>query len=525
MVIVFLATLSTNPQGTLQMEWNQWQQAPLYSFWDLHNDGVVDIRELLVFTQTTFIDVTVPAGANYSHSLMVGDDYLTAGMAWGDVDNDTWLDLYLTNANGPNTLLMNNGDGTFSADLANPMVSLPLVPSGGATFVDVNNDGWMDLYVLNHGMNRLFINNAGLFSDATASSGTGDLGRGQSAAWGDLDLDGDLDLYVVNWGQTGNWEDALFRNNNDGTFTDITAATLTTAINKPGFAASFVDFNNDSWPDLYVVNDKSAANVLWRNQGPGCASNCFLDISVSSNSNTLVDGMGLATGDYDWDGDLDFYFSNTGPMVLLENQVAQGTETFIDQSVALGVAFDCIGWGACFYDYDNDGFLDLALAVMDNDPYKANRMFHNMAGMGFQDVSYRCGVANQFASIGISYADYNRDGYLDQIVGNYGSGFALYRNTGKEAQGNQWVSFSLRGTGPINANAIGARVVLTTATKSMMQEVKCGSSIGSNNQLELHFGLGTESMTSALVIWPDQTIQPIPAPLLNTINQVVYSSP
>ena len=157
--------------------------------------------------------------------------YLAIGQAWGDYDRDGWLDLFVTGNLDPNVLYRNNGDGSFSVSEHSPQLSLPNVPSGGATWADYNNDGWLDLYVVNFGANRLFRNDGGLgFSDVTLSAGVGDVGKGTSAAWGDYDGDGWLDLYLTNWSCFPECDpvdftmqaDRLYHNNGDGTFTDVT---------------------------------------------------------------------------------------------------------------------------------------------------------------------------------------------------------------------------------------------------------------------------------------------------------------
>lgn len=279
------------------------------------------------------------------------------GQAWGDYDRDGWLDLYVTDSGGPNTLFHNNGNGTFTVSPLSASVSLPDAVSSGVTFADYDNDGWPDLYVLNWGANVLYHNDGGAgFTDVTAAAGVGDIGQGKSAAWGDYDKDGFLDLYVANWacypdcGRPSTGErDLLYHNNGDGTFTDISSV-LGGKIMGAGFAVSFTDYDNDGDLDIYLVNDEfinPVGNALWRNDGPGCDAWCFTDVSTESGTNTTVMGMGLATADYDNDGDMDFYFSNAGPMTLLQNR---GDGTFVDAAATAGVdlSTDVIGWGAVF---------------------------------------------------------------------------------------------------------------------------------------------------------------------------------
>ena len=445
-----------------------------------------------------FVEVTIPMGISMTHSAVTGE--LSMGQAWGDVDNDGLLDLYMTDNDGPNGLYRNNGSNfTHYSPLA-AQVALTGSLSAGAMFADYDNDGWSDLYVTGTGDNKLFRNNQGLeFIDVTAVAGVADSEWGKTAAWGDYDQDGYLDLYTVNFAP-----DSLFHNNRDGTFTEVSNMLDPVQIAKPGYVASFLDYDNDGDLDIYVVNDHEEGNVLWRNDGYGCGHWCFTDVSIPTNSNVQVSGMGLAIGDYDNDGDLDMYFSHAGPQVLLQNQTSQGSPIFIDVSAAAGVNFNAIGWGNVFIDYDNDGWPDLYLATMDPVPTLANRLYRNQTNGTFWDTTATSGAANTGPTLGLAYADYNQDGWLDIVIGNRDEGYHLYQNQGLVGQGNHWLSVKLVGGGPVNHDAIGGRVYVTTANAfTQLQEVKSGSSLGAGNQLALHFGLGNQSIDQIKVVWPD----------------------
>ncbi len=256
------------------------------------------------------------------------------GQAWGDYDNDGWVDLYVTGGLDENVLYRNQGDGTFDISSANNDVSLPGVWSGGAVWVDYDNDGWRDLYVLANGANVLLHNDGGSgFSDVTEVSGIGDVGKGSAAAWGDYDNDGLLDLYVANWSCFPDCDpidptlasDHLYRNRGDGTFAAVSRLMDEEKLRGSGFAAAFFDADNDGDLDIYVVNDKlhnPIGNVLWRNDGPGCGGWCFGEVSAEMGANIAKHGMGLAIADYDNDLDLDIYFSDmVESMALLKNLV------------------------------------------------------------------------------------------------------------------------------------------------------------------------------------------------------------
>ena len=487
----------------------------------------------------TFVDVTEAAGINATHrgsweEFVDGeeftDGYLAVGQAWGDYDNDGWLDLYVTGNLDDNVLYHNNQDGSFRVAEISPSVSLPEATSGGAVWADYDNDGWRDLYVLNHGANALFHNDGGIgFTDVTEIAGVGDTGKGTTAAWGDYDNDGYLDLYVTNWSCFPGCDplnfnlhrDRLYRNSGDGTFNDRTDALVYEKTLGSGFAASFMDFDNDGDLDIYVVNDQKRnpiGNVLWRNDGAGCKGWCWTDVSAETGTDHTLYGMGLAVGDYDNDSDLDFFFSNMGnSMALLQNQ---GDSTFVDQAEAAGVDLrsgtNIAGWGTCFLDYDNDGWLDLYLATtkfVQLDPLYVNKgltfiypnvLFQNNGNGSFTDVGSTSWREVARPSMGVACADYDNDGWLDFVVGNWNRGYRLYHNEGLTGAGNHWLTVRLVGAGPVNRDAVGARVyVATNDGRTQMQEVKSGSSLGAGNDTALHFGLGAATAEELTVVWPN----------------------
>lgn len=438
------------------------------------------------------------------------------GQAWGDYDNDGWLDLYVTDTDGPNRLYKNNGDGTFSISHLTDTVSLPNLESTGVTFADYDNDGWKDIYVVSRGPNVLFRNLEGRgFDNITALAGVNDPLDGKSASWGDFDQDGYLDLYVTNWScypdcgrpMYGD-SDHLYRNRGDGTFENVTVYLGAQTVGA-GHAASFLDFDNDGDLDIYLVNDQfinGIGNILWRNDGPGCKGWCFTEISEEAGVDQRVMGMGIASADYDNDGDLDIYFTNAGPMTLLQNQL---DGTFENVAAATGVETpESVGWGAAFLDYDNDGWRDLYLAVamkMDRHTLPGNILFHNNSDGTFSRIACDTGASDVGGTIGIAYADYDQDGRVDFVIGNHIEGYRLYRNQGIAGLENHWLTIELVGGGPVNRDAIGARVYLTTKDSlTQMDEVTNGSSMGSGNELALHFGLGPANQAAELtVVWSD----------------------
>ncbi|MCO6451490.1 MAG: VCBS repeat-containing protein [Caldilineales bacterium] len=465
-------------------------------------------------TDTPFRNVTASAGIRAVQL----DGYQITGQAWGDYDNDGWLDLYLTDGGGPNSLYRNQGDGTFVLSPINDDVALPDHDSSGAVFADYDNDGRVDLYVVGRGPDVLFRNTGNGFEDVTKAAGIDQPGGGKTASWGDYDADGWLDLYIANWsciptcGRPHEGDrDGFYHNNGDGTFTDVTHL-LGSHTRGAGFVATFTDFDDDGDPDIYLVNDEFIAptgNKLWRNDGPGCDGWCFTQIAGEVGADTMVMGMGLATDDFNQDGLLDFYFSNAGEMALLQNQSGR---TFSDVAEAAGVALEssAIGWGTVTLDYDNDGDRDIYLALMKRDETVSpfNPLFQNSGDGTFTELGVASGAADPGPSIGVAAADYDRDGRVDLLVGNYRRTYELYRNQGTVGADNNWLTLKLVGGGPVNRDAIGARVmVLGDDGRSQVQEVRSGSSVGSGNPTELYFGLGGAASAQALVRWPDGRIQ------------------
>ena len=464
-----------------------------------------------------FDNVTVPAGLIYQRQ---GTERLI-GQAWGDVDGDGWLDLYVTDHAGPNRLYQNMGDGTFRLHPWADAVSLPTAESSGAIFVDYDNDGRPDLLVLNWGANHLFRNTGQGFEDVTEAAGlAGDTGHGKTASWGDYDNDGHLDLYIANWSCSPRCgrpmqgdRDTLYHNNGDGTFTDVTIALLGgTKTRGAGFIATFVDYDNDGDLDIYLVNDEfinPIGNMLWRNDGPGCGGWCFTEVASDIGANTRAMGMGLATADYDLDGQLDFYFSNAGPMFLLRNEAG----SFRDVAVATGTQLgrDYVGWGAIFFDYDNDGWPDLYLAISDylgrDGRPPADILFRNNREGGFDIIPpLVSGLDKGGRSLGVAYADYDNDGWLDMVVGYFDGNYQLFHNTGKAGADHGRLAVQLIGGGDVNRDAIGARVTLELSDgRTLLQEVKAGSSLGAGDSLILHFGLGQATVRQLTIRWPNGT--------------------
>ncbi len=504
-----------------------------------------------------FVEVGRSAGLDFQHaSGSASKDYILetigSGAAWLDYDRDGWMDLYLVNGgdwqelkagrrSASNALFRNLGDGTFSE------VTRRAGVGGrhwgmGATAADFDNDGWTDLFIVNYGPNSLFRNRGdGSFDEIAEKAGVASTLWGSSAAFGDYDGDGWLDLYVTNYVRFDHHEarppecqyrgiqvhcgpkgltpspDRLYHNNRDGTFSDVSEASGIARVEPAyGLGVSWLDFDEDGDADLFVAND-SMPNYLFLNQGAGRFEEVGLlsGFAYSQDGNAQA-GMGIATGDYDRDGQLDLYLTHFSDdyNTLYRNS---GEEMFRDQSYPAQLAFPTwqyLGWGTFFFDFDNDGWLDLFVAnghiYPQVDSYQIgtafrqrNQLFANLGNGKFREVTGEAGPALEtvLSSRGAAYADFDNDGDLDLVVNNLDSRPSLLRNEGGNRAGH-WVSFALEGTSS-NRSAVGARVGLVTAQGKQVQELQAGSSYQSSHDPRLHFGLGTDTRVSELTVrWP-----------------------
>ena len=514
------------------------------------------------FAEVQFVDATAAAGISFQHvDGRTGEKFLIetlgSGALFFDFDADGALDLYIVNATHipppvaentdqthlpRNKLYWNNGDGTFT-DITQKAGVGDIGYGVGCAAADVNNDGYPEIYVTNYGQNRLYHNNGdGTFTDVTQKAGVGDERWGTSCAFLDYDLDGDVDLYVVNYmnfsvEENRWWEtrgirtycsptdqiagshfvsepDILYRNNGDGTFTNVTEA-AGISHRALGLAVAVGDYDNDGYPDLHIANDMEA-DLFYRNNGDGTFTETADLTGTGYDGNGFPgSGMGSAFGDYDNNGYLDLVVSNASslPVLLYQNESAI---FFTDVSFTSGigaVTLPYFKWAVEFLDYNNDGLLDLYvanghlqenIALFSDGTYpQSDLLFRNRYRQDgtyyFTDASVEVGLTQlpKRVSRGAAFGDYDNDGDIDIFLNNSNQPATLLRNDGGNS--NHWLTIQPIGT-QSNMSGIGTKIVVKAGDLSLFKEVRSGASYLSQSDLCVHFGLGKNSEVDSLEI-------------------------
>ncbi|MCS6805482.1 MAG: CRTAC1 family protein [Acidobacteriota bacterium] len=523
-----------------------------------------------------FVPVQDQAGLLFTHVHGgSGRKYMIETMGSGggflDYDNDGWLDIYLVQSGPlpgfsdqtplPNKLYRNNGDGTFTdvteqAGLGDTSYGM------GCAFGDIDNDGFIDIFVTNFGPNKLYRNNGdGTFTDVTERAGVGDPRWGSSAAFADYDGDGFLDLYVVNYvnfsldrniycGEPGlqtychpdvydGVPDILYRNNGDGTFTDVTRQAglyIDAKDQSKGLGVVWSDYDNDGDADIFVAND-STRQFLFRNNGNGT----FTEIGVSAGfayngQGKTTAGMGIDAGDYNGDGFFDLFITNLDfETNTLYHSLGDGS--FEDRTDTTGLAAPSltrVGFGTNFFDFDNDGDVDLFVAnghIIDNiarqNPslsYEQPAQLYENLGRGpFADISARAGAffRTPWVGRGAAFGDVDNDGDVDILQTNNNQRALLLRNEIGHRQ--NWVMLKLASRHR-GRDAIGARVTLVAGDLTQIEEVRSGSSYLSQNDLRVHFGIGNRQTIDYIEIrWPEGLRQRLSGEQVR-INQITTIS-
>ncbi len=486
-------------------------------------------------TAQPFVDVAAEAGLTHLQCTpalvagLPGSAFFTGGVAAADFDGDGWTDLVFTRLNDIDILYRNLGDGTFEARTAEAGFVTPTL-TNGVVAGDIDNDGDADLYMTtcSGGRNYLYLNDgSGFFTDAgvgrRVALANGTFRNGQGTTLGDYDGDGYLDLMTTDWGRpASNCQSRLFRNRGSdqpGFFDDVTASSGLAAYRGTvsfRFTPRFVDLDRDGRQDLAIASDFNTSQLFW-NDGDGT----FTDGTLPAGVGTDFNGMGSTFGDYDGDGDLDWFISNItadpdapptgfgGWNRLYRND---GGRRFTDVTQQAGVRDARWGWGTAFLDCDNDGDLDLiATNGYNGEGWDDARtvLWRNDGGV-YTDISEQAGITDRLQGRGLSHLDYDRDGDLDIVIANHMDAPILYRNDGGNANG--FLRIELQGVRS-NRDGIGAFITVTPdlsrPEERMVREVDGGSGFLGNSERTAHFGLGTTQGTVGLirVEWPSGIVQ------------------
>ena len=493
-----------------------------------------------------FTDVTAELGIEFRHANgESGKKYfiepIGSGVALFDFDKDADLDLYFINGGDlpgmissipPTNRLYRNDRDTFT-DITDTAFVGDTGYGLGCCVGDYNNDGFTDLYVTNYGPNILYRNNGdGTFTDVAATAGVDGNRFSSGCAFVDVDADGYLDLYVVNYVQFDpdtNPEcarqgiptyctpealpgvaDVFYRNNGDGTFTDVSKEVGVGTANGKGLGVVCGDVDNDGDIDIFVAND-TTPNFLYLNGGNGVEMTedaLFAGVALSEEGRAYS-GMGANLGDFDNDGYLDIVITNFQDQT---NSLYRNEESgfFTEMSFAKGIgerSLPYLAWGVDFIDVNNDGWLDLFIAnghlddnIAEIDPIgtyaQPNQLFLNDQGVNFREHP-DAAIAQQKVSRGTAFGDIDNDGDIDIVISNLKDAPTVLRNDGGTA--SQWLAVKLIGT-HCNRDAIGARVTAISGGFTQMREVKSGSGYLSQNDLRLHFGLGAATSVDTLTV-------------------------
>lgn len=478
----------------------------------------------------SFTDVTAQAGLGFKHGFKLGGprtepQRISGGAAAGDYDNDGWVDLYaVAGDSGSNLLFRNLSNGTFQNVAASAGVDVTETVGAGPTFADYDGDGNLDLLIGGAFPNEeviLFNNNGdGTFSDVTSDSMLDTVSKVNtfSSAFGDYDMDGDLDLFMTHWGSGVASLDIstehLWRNNGDGTFTDVSIESgIAPAYWEQfhfAFTPNWTDINNDGYPDMLVAGDFGTSKIFV-NQKDGTFSETTTGVIDDEN------GMGAAVGDYDNDLDFDWFVSS----IYDPNGVAEanwgisgnrlyrnnGNGVFENVTEPAGVEHGFWGWGSCFADFDNDTNPDLAhvngFSTPSADEYfnDPTRVFMSNGNGTFTERAQELGLNDTGQGRGIVCFDYDKDGDIDIFITNNDQQPKMFRNDGGNQ--NNFINISLNGLAP-NTQGVGAKIIITASGQKQIREIRAGNNFVSQNPAYAHFGLGSaEAVDDIEIEWLD----------------------
>jgi hypothetical protein len=508
------------------------------------------------------------------------------GVAIFDADNDGWPDIFIVNgttlegfpgAKAPtNHLFHNNHDGTFT-DITKKAGLAHTGWGQGVCVGDYDNDGHEDLYVTYYGKNVLYHNNGnGTFTDVSEQAGVAGSGKawGTGCAFVDYDRDGYLDLMVANYvdfdlstapapGDRPNclWKgvpvmcgpqglpgakNILYHNRGNGTFEDVTTkAHIDQTDGHYAFSVTTLDYDDDGWPDIFVACD-STPSILYHNNRDGT----FSDVAITSGAAFNEDGraqagMGSTVADYNGDGHLDIFKTNfSDDTATLYRNNGDGTFDDVTYPAGLGLNTQYLGWGTMFFDFDNDGWPDLLLVNghvypevdsqhLGSSFLEPRILYHNNGNGTFTDISATAGpgINTAISSRGLAIGDLWNDGRLSAVVSNMNAPPSLLVN--QVHTENHWVAFRPIGAFPdspphatkSNRDAIGARIRVKAGARILIDEVRSGSSFISNNDMRVHFGLGSATKIDWVEVrWPSGLLERFDNPAVDAIHTLKEGS-
>ena len=528
--------------------------------------------------ENIFEDVTDSAGIQWRHFNGESSDRFlieaaAGGVAFVDFDSDGLLDLFFVNggetpkgkSSAPvrHGLYRNLGNGRFEDVTGKAGVATTPFYGMGVAAADYDNDGFQDLYVTGYPASALFHNNGdGTFHNVTQISGVENAGKwAASAAWFDYDRDGYLDLFVCNYAELSfndpkrceyegkptycaqkaypGQASVLYHNQRDGTFKDVSVQAGIHQLVGRAFGVVSIDFNNDGWPDLYVARDASP-NLLLLNQKNGTFRDAAIEAEVAYNPDGLaLAGMGVDAGEVNGDGWPDVIVTNFDDEYhsLYLNREHFPFEDGTPRSGLARFTKSYVGWGVRFFDYDNDGDLDVLIITghinqmieltRKDVTYQEPPLLLENDGHGiFRDVSTEAGPAfrSRYSGRGLAIGDFDNDGASDAVFVRLGERPVLWRNT--KGQSNTWIGFELQGT-VSNRDAIGARLSLSSRGRTMIRWVTGGSSFLSSQDKRIVFGLGRTSAPDSLSVeirWPSGRVQTISGLAPNRYHRIAEPS-
>jgi hypothetical protein len=546
-----------------------WTAVPLIALTAIATFAATDQQQSL----PTFTDITKQAGITFKHSY--GDHYLDnivegtgGGVCAFDYDGDGLMDIYFVTGTWTqnvssnegrdlrgklsNKLYRNNGDGTFADVTEKAGVGGNGVFSSGCSAADYDNDGHADLYVLNYGPNILYHNNGdGTFTDVSKKSGLDDARWSLSATWFDYNNDGWLDVYVANYllYDDGKFRDfypaagypgplsyspepsALYRNNGDGTFTEVTKEAGVFKEGR-GMSVTVSDFRNVGRQDILQTND-AMENSYFENTGKGTFVEKALEYGIAYGEyGQGVSSMGPVVGDVNRDGLLDVFIPNLNYCILFVQRMVNGESVFDDRTAVTGLSValgQYAGWGAVMLDYDNDGWLDIFTVHGDahHEYVQENTLMRNRGNGMFDDVSGHSGqhFKEKYVGRGAAWADFDNDGDIDLIISNLNDRPILLRNDGGNKL-NNWLTVDAKlqfPTGTRDAN--GARVTVTTGSLKQIEDLIPCRGYMSQGDPRLHFGLGKAQVADSVEIrWPDGTVEKFEKVKANQFLKLVHKT-